>query len=305
MSRLWKANVNDQVPTVRSRQLGAELRRIRQRAGYSTIELARILEWSSSRISRLETGKRGTSEAHVANWLGLFRVTGAEFDEVINLCRQTRERSWMQTHEPLAHDTVRTLLHLETTATKIIEFEPLWVPSLLQTADYARARLASSRLVPPEAIADRLQARHARQAILHVEEPPVCRFYLSEYVLGRAVGTTRVMHEQLRHLARVAALPHCTIRIIPDDGGGPCTAFRLMEFADQPRCVYLWYVTGSVFLDENIGTYREQLTQLDRAALDPQQSQEALQAWANTYDVPDHTVDNPASIVLNGQRGIS
>jgi transcriptional regulator with XRE-family HTH domain len=291
MSRLWKANVNDQVPTVRSRQLGAELRRIRQRAGYSTIELARILGWASSRVSRLETGKRGTSEVHVANWLGVCRVTGAEFDEVISLCRRTRERSWVQTHEPLAHDTVRALLHLETTAARISEFEPWWVPSLLQTADYTRALFERSRLVAPSAMDQRVQAVQARQAIFRSEQPPACRFYLSEHLVCRPIGTTEAMREQLRRLVRVAALPCCTIRILPVEGEGPCTAFRLMEFADQPACVYLRYLTGSVFLDD-IDPYRTHLAHFGQTALDPNESQKLLRTWADIYDMPGNPIEN-------------
>lgn len=274
--------MNDQVPTVRSRQLGVELRGIRQRAGYSSIEMARILGWSSSRVSRLETGKRGVSEAHVAHWLGLCRVTGVEFDEVIALCRRTRERRWLQAHEPLVHDTVRTLLYLETTAARISEFEPLWVPSLLQTTDYTRALLERSHLIGPETLDQRVQAVQARQAILRSPQPPTCRFYLSEYVACRPVGTKETMQEQLRHLAQMAASPHCMIRIIPVECEGPVTPFRLMEFADQPPCVYLRHLTGSVFLDD-IDTYRSHLTHFGQTALDLQESQQRLHVWADTF----------------------
>jgi transcriptional regulator with XRE-family HTH domain len=256
------------------------------------IELARILGWSSSRISRWETGKRGTSEAHVAALLGVCQATRAEFDQVISLCRTIRERSWTQSHEPLAHDTVRTLLYLETTAARITDVEPLWVPSLLQTADYTRALFTSSRLVSPGSMDQRVQALQARQAIFRLPQPPTCRFYLSEHLVCRPVGNKEVMQDQLRHLARVAALPHRTIRIVLGADEGPVMPFRLMEFLDQLSCVYLRYLTGSVFLDEGIDIYRAHLTHVDQTALDPDQSRQLLRTWADTYDVPDNRVDN-------------
>jgi transcriptional regulator with XRE-family HTH domain len=307
MPTFGRRKVRDQIPTIRSRQLGAELRSIRQRAGYSTIELSRVLGWSSSRVSRLEAGTRGTAEVHVAAWLGVCRVTGAEFDAVIGLCRDAREWDWLQSHAPLAHDSVRTLLHLETTAAQISDYEPLVVPSLLQTEDYIRALLGASGLVAPDTVDERARARLARQSIFCLERPPVCRFYLAEQVLSRPVGGGRVMYEQLQHLLRVAARPHCTIRVLPLDDVGPGMAFRLMDYTDQPPCGYLRYLTGSLFLGQldDLDTYRAHLRWLDRHAWEPDRSREALQTWASGYAVPDPIPNTSHTAVLNGQKEIA
>jgi hypothetical protein len=255
----------------------------------------------------LETGTRGTAEVHVAAWLGACRVTGAEFDAVIGMCRDARERDWLQSHAPLAHDSVRTLLHLETTAARISEFEPLVVPFLLQTEDYARELLGASGLVAPDTVDERVRARLARQSIFCLEQPPVCRFYLAEQVLSRPVGGGRVMHEQLQHLLRVAARPHCTIRIVPLDSIGPGMAFRLMGHTDQPPCGYLRYLTGSLFLDQpdTLAIYRAHLRWLDQHTWEPDQSRDALQAWATSYAAPDNIPNASYTAVLNGQKEIA
>lgn len=58
--------MRDRDTTARSRELGAELTKVRERAGYNGTELARVLGWSAGRLSRLENGKRGVSEVDVA-----------------------------------------------------------------------------------------------------------------------------------------------------------------------------------------------------------------------------------------------
>ncbi|KOX30442.1 hypothetical protein ADK67_09820, partial [Saccharothrix sp. NRRL B-16348] len=47
--------------TARSRELGEELRRIRHRARKSSADTAAALGWSLGKLSKLETGSRGTS----------------------------------------------------------------------------------------------------------------------------------------------------------------------------------------------------------------------------------------------------
>jgi hypothetical protein len=264
-----------------------------------------MLGWSSSRVTRLETGTRGAAEVAVAAWLTACRVTGAEFDAMISLCRDTREHNWLQSHAPLGHDSVRTLLHLETTATQISEFESLVVPSLLQTEDYIRALLGTSGLIAPGAVDERVRARLARQQVSCLEQPPVCRFYLAEQVLSRPVGDNRVMREQLQHLLRVAARPHCTIRIVPLGGVGPGLPFRLMNYADQRPCGYLGFLTGSLFLGEpdDLEPYRAHLRWLNQHAWDPDQSREVLRTWATNYDAPDTSATTSTAMVLNGQHG--
>lgn len=296
--------MRDQIPTVRTREIGAELKRVRERAGYNQAALARLLGWSSSRISRLEQGTRGISETNVALWLGVCKAKRAESQWVLWLCREPYQRSWLRSHGVQSHDALSTLTLQETTAARIREYEPLVVPSLLQTADYARALFDEAGLVPKDALDLWVQARMDRQGIFRQRQGPMCLFYVSELGLRWQVGDARVMNDQLQHLVLVSSLPSCAIRILPADAGFGdllIEPFRLMEYTEYRPCVYIRHFTTSLFLEEpdDIRAYRAALDRMDQSALDAHQSRELLQALACEYDVPSTTSDDNETITVD------
>ena len=54
--------MHNRQPTMRSRELGEGLRRAMEAAGLTGVEAARRLDWSPSRVSRMLSGTRGTTE---------------------------------------------------------------------------------------------------------------------------------------------------------------------------------------------------------------------------------------------------
>ncbi|TDD21091.1 XRE family transcriptional regulator [Nonomuraea diastatica] len=68
-------------PALRRRKLAAELRRLREDAGLHGVQVARSSRWSTSKISRLETGQVATSAKDVAR---LLKRSGAD-DELSGL----------------------------------------------------------------------------------------------------------------------------------------------------------------------------------------------------------------------------
>lgn len=74
-------------PTGRARELGGELRRARERAALHGSDLARVLGWSTSKVSRLESGTRGTSEVDVAVYLASCGVERCELERLLDLAR--------------------------------------------------------------------------------------------------------------------------------------------------------------------------------------------------------------------------
>ena len=77
--------MRDREPTIRSRELGEGLRRAMEHAGK---EAAKLLDWSPSWVSRLLSGKRHAAAVHVAAFLAVCRVTGAERDRLLALCEE-------------------------------------------------------------------------------------------------------------------------------------------------------------------------------------------------------------------------
>jgi hypothetical protein len=114
-------------------------------------------------------------------------------------------------------------------ASSIRMFEPLTVPGLLQTPQYA-VQVMKNWGVRPEAIASKLELREERKQRIAFRSPVQC-YILDEAVIRRSVGPA--MREQLGHLGRMAQIPAVTIRIIPFSKGpyfaqrGP---FVLLDF---------------------------------------------------------------------------
>jgi transcriptional regulator with XRE-family HTH domain len=291
--------MKDHESTARSRELGEELRRVRELAGLSATHLARKLGWSQSRISRLETGKRGASELDVAVFLAVCQVTGKELERLVGLCKEVYTQTWLQSHGELIPDQLRTLAMHEATATKITSYEPLVIEGLVQTEDYARAVFRCTGLVSRDLAEARVRARIARQNLIHRRPAPAVCFYIGEQALHATAGNARVMNEQLLHLSLVSGRPQCTIRVVPAEAGLRGAAlggqFRLMEFEDHGPVVFVDRQTSSLFLEDeqDVAAYRAILNRLAEITLNEGQSRELLVRLANDHDVLEDEYEFP------------
>ncbi len=128
----------EQNPTLRGRRLAMELLRRREATGMSREEVARQLEWSTSTLFRIETGRSRPQPGNVRTLLELYGVTGAERDGLIQLTREARQPGWWHSFRDVLPNPYEVYIGLEAGAASIRNFEPVVVPGLLQTADYAR-----------------------------------------------------------------------------------------------------------------------------------------------------------------------
>lgn len=192
----------DEDTTVRGRELGEGLRNALQTAGLPGKEVARRLGWSPSKVSRLLTGKRGTTEVDVAAVLALCGTTGHERKRMLELCREMNNHGWLQQHGGHLPRQLRTLIDHEDKAISIQQFQPTLIPGLLQTGDYAHAMLSRSVNVVPEEIDDRVAARLSRQNLFSRHNAPEFEFFIHEFALRLPVGGADVMSDQLHHMLR-------------------------------------------------------------------------------------------------------
>ncbi|HEY2763672.1 MAG TPA: helix-turn-helix transcriptional regulator [Pseudonocardiaceae bacterium] len=275
-------------PTVRSRELGDGLRQVMQRAGLTGREAAHLLGWSESWVSRLLSGKRGATELDVAAFLGVCRVKGAERDRLLALCQEQRRPGWLQQHGSRLPKQLVTLIDHESRAVSYSDIQPMLVPGLLQTGEYARAVISRGANMPPEEVDDRVAARLARQNLFSRDRPPRFTFYLHESVLRTPVGGRAVMRDQLHHLLRMSTRSYLAIRVVPLSlGAHAATAgpFIFLEYAEFKPVVYLESETASLFLEkpEEIAAYRNVLEALAGTALGEGQSRELLASLANKF----------------------
>ena len=260
--------------SIRSRQVAAQLRALREKAGLSGAEVAKLMGMSPSKISRIETGNSGLQIEDVASLLGLYQVPAATRDELLDLVRRSEERGWW-TRQPGLPQLWRSLIDFEAKATRVQNYEALVVPGLLQTAEYARAIIQGVEPTISDAELDNLvAARMARQAVLTRSSAPQFFAVIDEGALRRPVGEPGVMHRQLQHLLGAAEQPHVTLRVVPLAAGahaGLRGPFVILEFAEEPALVFLENHSTVLFLEEeaDVAAYRLALGTILHEALAP------------------------------------
>jgi len=272
--------------TTRSRQLGTELKRVREAAGLSARDLARALGWSDSKVSRMEAGERGASEVSVATYLAYLHVVGQEMDRLLALCREIWSKDWLAS----GLDSLNTLIDHETTASHIGEYNPMVVPGLVQTETYARALFRANGYFDDDAIDVRVRLRLERQNLLRREYGVDLEFFVPEHVLRVPIGGPTVMNEQLLHMVLVSSRPWCAIRVVPASFplGIALGPFRIMSYRNHLPVVYAETQSHNLFLEapEDVRVYRNVLRKAKDSALSKDQSRELLARVANEYDVP-------------------
>src|SRR5215831_10584411 len=127
-------------PTVRRRQLMAELKRLREAAGLTQEDVAEQLEWHPTKVMRIETGRTAPHPNDVRLMVEVYGVT--DRDQVIalvKLARDARQQGWWYSYRDVLLNRYDFFIGLESEAASIRDFELAMIPGLLQTEDYARA----------------------------------------------------------------------------------------------------------------------------------------------------------------------
>jgi hypothetical protein len=184
---------------------------------------------------------------------------------------------------------LRTLIFFESTATQLRSFEPIYIPGITQTPDYARALLAEGGVVDPSLIDVFVKARTDRGTVLTRPKPPKCTYFIHENALRMPIGSPRVMNEQILHLLFLGDNPACAIRVVPVSAGGRgvvCGGFQLYGYKEDPPLVSVHHATTTEFLeaDEEVASYRRSLKRVATVALDGARSREFLAALASNYE---------------------
>ena len=275
-------------PTVRRRELGALLRRLREEQGMSVKQVTEHLMCSPSKVSRIETGQRGATLRDVRDLCNFYSVTDeVERERLMRLAREGKEQGWWQPYD-LPYSTY---VGLEAEARLIRDYQSSVVPGLLQTADYARAghEGAMPRL-SSDVIDQRVQARLARQALLTQNAPPKFQAVLDEAVLHRAVGGPRVMSAQLRKILELSALPNVTVQVIPYAvGAHPAVEsnFNLLQLAPPaPGVIFVEGLVGSIYLEreEDLARYDRIFTRLQEISLNPKDTADLIAEIRERYE---------------------
>ncbi|WP_322756206.1 helix-turn-helix transcriptional regulator [Frankia sp. Cas3] len=255
------------------RRLAQGLRRYRQRAGLTIEDLARELECSGAKVSRMETGIAGIRLHDVPPIARVLELDDAELAELTELTRRARGKEWWHEFTDVVPPDSATFYGLEDGAASVRLHTTSLIPGLLQTADYARALLGAAHDATRAVWERRLELRLRRQRILDRENPPALTVLLDEAVLHREIGGPDVTAGQWRHVLHRVETAGVRVRVIPfrapvHEAEG--VTFTIFEFdhEDVTSVVYAEQPVQNLFVDdpEAVGVYAAALAAAESAA---------------------------------------
>ncbi|MBB5872124.1 hypothetical protein F4553_005558 [Allocatelliglobosispora scoriae] len=242
------------------------------------------LEWSLSKLIRIEAGTVGVAVTDVKAMLSLYNVTDAELiSQLISMARVSRQRPWWFEHREDLPAGYATYLGLEEEATGLYFFQPIAIPGILQTNAYAQSTLqggAATELSDDERSSRATLRRLRQERLLGGDSRPRIDAVLDEAVLRRIASDPATMRDQLNHLLRLAEDPLITLRVLPFTAGFVSTIsgpFIILEFPDGADADAV-YVESALMIfqimdrTDGVPPYRKAFGHLADAALDPQAS---------------------------------
>jgi transcriptional regulator with XRE-family HTH domain len=232
--------------TVVRRQLGRELRALREAARKTREDVAAASVASVAKLARIESGQTPVKLADVRELCRLYDAE-ARAEPLVAMAQATSKEAWWEEYGPGSLPRwFGMYLSLEAVASRISTFEPSLVHGLFQTADYAReVECAVSPDVPEDQVESYVAVRMARQErVFQRLDPPRIRLILGEQALNPAVGPPGLMSAQLEQLRRRSSASSVDVRILPFAVGlhpGVFGAFSLLDFDDpnDPAVAYL------------------------------------------------------------------
>jgi len=272
-------------PSVRRRRLAAELRRLRERAGFTGEQVADRLGWSGSKVSRIETSKLGVKEGDLRLLLELYRVGESRRFDVLALAREPAKPASVENAAIAAYPAgYAEFAYAEAEAVSIWNWEPQVVPGLLQTESYAREVMRgwfTMFRLPPAELEARVAERMRRQQLLTRDQPPNFSAVIDESVIRRRFGDNTVMRQQLDRLAASSDMADVEVRVLPLEGYHPIGAgtFIYMQFSQQydvpfHDVVTLEHLDREYLIEDAADTYKYRVTfeRLQEEALEQDES---------------------------------
>lgn len=207
---------------------GNEVRLARTAAGMSQAELGEVIGYDATLVAKVEAGTRMASRQFAGGCDTAFPDRRGWF---------TRFHDTYSKWDGAFPDWFTDWVDAEQRATVIRWWEPLLIPGLLQTEEYARTLFETWQPVTGvDDIATLVAGRLSRQEIFTRADSPSLRAVIDEQVLHRCVGSVKIMRSQLLHLASMASRPFISVHVIPAVAGahvGLLGAFAIASIADD------------------------------------------------------------------------
>ncbi len=271
---------------VRRRQLARRLRLLRERAGLTLEAAAPQLDWSASKLSRIETAQQAVDVHWVRSMLDLYQVGADDWADILDLCRESRQKGWWRAYG-LGDDSY---VGFENEATAVFDFTVSYVPGLLQTAEYSHAMIKAVEVRRSrEHLSNAVAVRTIRQRRLVSGENPLrLDAVIDEFALHRVIGSRRMHTAQLRHLLTAAELDTVTLHVLPTSVGihaALASPFTILRFdgLGEPDVAYVEHSLGALLVEKKAEVRRARLLfdRLRSDALSPADSADLITQLAD------------------------
>ncbi|MDX3585326.1 helix-turn-helix domain-containing protein [Streptomyces europaeiscabiei] len=277
-------------PSLNRRRLRIELRKARESAGLTQRDAAQGLEWSLSKLIRIEAGTVGLGVTDLRALLQQYRVTDTSLvAELEEAARGSKGQSWWAQYSDLVSPQFAQYLGYEGAANTIRMYNPIVLPGLLQTEDYATALLSAR--TPEARVRRQVELRTTRQErSLDGDHGPEVGIVLDEASVRRVVGGPAVMRRQLERIKTVARHPRVSLQLLPFSVGahyGTTTPFILLGFKDDDDLLYIEGPTGGLSNRDDLALtarYQECFEDISSIAHHGERMIEALDAIRESLD---------------------
>jgi transcriptional regulator with XRE-family HTH domain len=266
--------------------LGKRLQELREAAGLSRDEAARVLRVASATVRRMEMAEVALKIPYLQVLLETYGVAEEEAAAFVRLAEEANQPGWWQRFHDILPDWFSLYVSLEGAARIIRSYEPHFVPGLLQTEAYARAVLEAGTIgqTEPDSVERHVSLRMERQRLLDRPDPPHLWVIMDETVLRRPVSTSAgVLRDQLDRLLEYAARDRVTLQIAEFAAGphpGTYAPFTLFRFAEPelPDMVFTEYLTGALYLDsrKEVSVHLEVLDHMTAGAASARRTEKLL-----------------------------
>jgi transcriptional regulator with XRE-family HTH domain len=220
---------------MQQRRLRTELRRLRESAGYTQKAAAAELEWSNSKLIRIETGAQSVSSSDVRAMLHFYGVKDETKTRDLLEMTRPKEEAWWDAYQTVYGHGFLEYLACEDSATRVRQFISFVIPGLLQTEEYMR-ELFVGYMKKEEWIDRAVEVRTRRQQSLTSDQGKQGLFIIDESAMHRWIGGPDVTRRQFDHLKEMAKQPNIGIRIVPFSHGthpGMRSSFTILDFASH------------------------------------------------------------------------
>lgn len=236
-------------PTVRRRRLARKLRELREAAGLTSDAATKAAGFSRGKLTRMERNEwKLPSVRDIEKLLDVYGVTDpGDRQAYVTLTEQSRLKGWWVGYADVLGQGA--YVGLETEASSIRAVETLLIPGILQTESYARAVIRGHGVTDEETVERAVEARMIRKQILARPDAPKLWVVMDEAALRKV---TPDLADQLQYLLDVQR-SNLRVQVLPNRLGPHAVmpgGFTILDFPEDPSCVYLETSGNAVFLEE-------------------------------------------------------